>query len=124
MMRPQSLYRSNVTLLTDLTDHHTTGIERQLKPNTHLHHPAVKVERQQLQHTLTTNDMTWIMEPVRPDQYMDHGGRPEREKTAIKPSATSTTSPGLKAAYGLHPNYVVTLSDTEAPHTPYASKMR
>ena len=108
MTRPKSLYLPCVMLLTDLTVHHAAGTERQIKPDTRLHHPAVKAERQQLQDTLTTYDRTWIIEPVRPDQYMDQGGMPQREKTTIKPGATSTSSPGLKTAYRHHPNYVPT----------------
>ena len=70
--------------------------ERQLKLNTLLHHPTVKVKRQQLQDTLTTYNRTWIIEPVRPDQYRNQGVEPQREKMAIKPGVTSITSPGLK----------------------------
>ena len=33
-------------------------------------------------------------------------------------------SPGPKTAYGCHPNSIVTLHDTEAPHTPYALPTR
>ena len=124
MMRPQSLYRQRVKLPTNLTDHHVAGTERQLKPNTSPHHLAVKAEKQQLGDTLMTYVRTWIIEPVRPGQSMDQGGVPKREKMAIRPGMTNTTSPGLKTAYRLHPNCVVTLLDTEAPHTPYASPMR
>ena len=72
--RPQSLYRPRVTLLTDLTDHHVAGTERQLKPNTSPHHLAVEAEKQRLQDTPMTYDRTWTIEPVRPDQYIDQGG--------------------------------------------------
>ena len=122
--RPQSPYLPRITLLTDPTNLHVVGIEWQLKPNTRLHHPTVKVGRQQLQDTPTTYNRTWIIEPVRPEQSMDQGGVPQREKTTIRPGATSTTSPGPKIAYGLQSNYAVTLADTEASHTPYASPMR
>ena len=118
MTRPKSLYLPCVMLLTDLTVHHAAGTERQIKPDTRLHHPAVKAERQQLQDTLTTYDRTWIIEPVRPDQYTDQGGGPQRKQTTIKPGTRSITSPGLKTAYGLHSNCVVTWPDIEAPHTP------
>ena len=47
-----------------------------------------------------------------------------REKMAIRPGVISTTSPGLKTAYGLHLNCVVTSPDIEEPHSPYASPMR
>ena len=107
-----------MTLLTDLTDQRVAGTERQRKPNTSPHHLAVGAEKQQLQDTPMTYDRTWTIEPVRPDQSMDHGGVPQREKTAIRPGATSITSPGPKTAYGLHLNCVVTWPDTEAPHTP------
>ena len=110
--------------LMDLTDHHVAETEWQLKPNTSPHHLAVKAEKQQLRDTHMTYDRTWTIEPVIPDQSIDQGGVPQCEKTAIRPGTTSTTSPGPKTAYGLHPNYVVTLPDSEAPHTPYASPMR
>ena len=71
-----------------------------------------------------TYDRTWKIEPIRPDQSTDHGGVPRREKTAIKPGTTSITTSGLKTAYGLHPNSVVTWPDIEVPHTPYALLMR
>ena len=124
MMRPQSLYRQCITLPTDLTDHPVARTERQLKANTSLHHPAIKAERQRLQDTLMTYDKTWIIELVKPDQSMDQGGVPQREKMTIRPSATSTPTPRPKTAYGLHPNCIVTLPNTEAPQTPYASPMR
>ena len=113
-----------MTLSKDLTDHHVVGTERQLKSNTSLHHLAVEAERHRQQDTPMTYDRTWTIEPVRPDQSTDQGGVPQREKTAIRPGATSTTSPGPKTAYGLHPNCIVMLPYTEAPHTPYASPMR
>ena len=110
-----------MTLLTDLTDHHVAGTEWQLKSNTSPHHLIVEAEKQRLQDTLMAYNRTWTIEPVKPDQSMDQGGVPQREKMAIRPGATSITSPGPKTAYGLHPNSVVTWPDTEAPHTPYAS---
>ena len=69
-------------------------------------------------------DRTWRIELVKPDQSTDRRGVPRCEKTAIKPGVTSIITPEPKTAYGLHPNYVVTWPDTEAPHTPYASPMR
>ena len=119
-----SLYRQRVTLLMDLTDQHVAGTERQLKPNTSPHNLAVEAERQRLQDTCMTYDRTWTIEPVRPDQSMDQGGVSQREKTAIRPGATSITTSKPKTAYGLHLNCVVTSPNTEAPHTPYASPMR
>ena len=113
-----------MALLTDLTDHHMAGIERQHKPNTNLHHLAAKAGEHRLRDTPMTFDRTWKIEPVRPDQSTDHGTVLQHERMAIRPGATSTTSPGPKTAYGLHPNCVVTSPDTEAPHTPYASPMR
>lgn len=123
-MRPWSPYRQRVTLLTDLTDHHVAGTERQPKPNTSSRHLAVKEGGQRLQNTHMTYDMTWKIEPVRPDQFMDQGGVSQREKMAVRPGVTSITSPGAKTAYVLHPNCVMTQPDTEAPHTPYASPTR
>ena len=73
----QSLDRSCVMLPTKLTDHHVARIERQLKPNTSLHHPTIKAKRQQVHDTLTTYDRTWLIESVRLDQYMDHGCMPQ-----------------------------------------------
>ena len=109
---------------TYLTDHHVAGTERQLKPNTSQLHPTIEAEKQRLQDTLMTYDRTWLIELVRPVQSIDKGGVLQREKTTIKPGATSTTSPRLKTAYGLHPNCVVMWPDIEALHTPYASLMR
>ena len=110
--------------LTDPIDHHMAGTERQLKPYTSPHHLAVKSEKQQLGDTHMTYDRTWKIEQVRPDQSMDHEGVPWRERTAINPGATSTTTPRPKTAYRLHSNCVVIWPDIEAPHTPYASPMR
>ena len=64
------------------------------------------------------------IDPVRPDQSMDQGGVPQREMTAIKLGAIGITSHGLKTDLRYHPNFVVTLPDTEVPHTPYALPMR
>ena len=55
---------------------------------------------------------------------MMHEGGHQRKKTAIKPGAINTTSPGPKIAYGLHPNCSMTSPDTEEPHTLYASPMK
>ena len=82
--------------LTDPIDHHVAGTERQLKPNTSPHHLAIKAEKQQLGETPMTYDRTWKIEPVRPDQAMDHGGVPRREKKAIKPGTASITRPGAE----------------------------
>ena len=49
-MSPWSPYRQRV-MLTDLTDHHIAGTERQLKPNSSPHYLAAEAEKQQLQDT-------------------------------------------------------------------------
>ena len=123
-MRSWSPYHPRVTRLTEPTDHHVAGTERQLKPNTSPHHLAVKAEKQQLKDTHMTYDRTWRIGKVRPGQSTDRGGVLRRERWDIKPGAINTTNPGLKTAYGLHLNCVVTWPDTEVPHTPYASLMR
>lgn len=123
MMRPWSLYRQSVKPATDLIVHGVVGKDRQLKPNTSLHHPVVKAERQQLQDTLTTYNKTWTVEPVRTDNYGSRGHAPARGD-GIRPGATSITFPGPITAAGLHPNCVATLPYTKAPRTPYASSMR
>ena len=110
--------------LTDLTGHLMVGTERQLKPNTNLHHLALEAEKQRPQDARMTCDRTWTIEPVIPYQFMDHEGVHQRETTTIKLGTTHTTPHGPKTAYGLHPNCVVTSPDTEAPHTPYASLMK
>ena len=97
------------------TDHCVDGTKRPLRPNTSPHHSAVEAKRQRPQDTPTTYDRTWTI---------DQGGVPQREKTAIRPGAIGTISPGPKTAYGRHPNSIVTSPDTEALHTPYASLMR
>ena len=122
--RSRNLYRQRVMPEMDLTDHLVAGTERQLKPNTSPHHLALEAERKRLRDTRTTYDRTGTTEPVIPDQSMDQEGVHQREKTTIKPSATSTTSPRPKTAYGLHLNCVVMSPDTEGLHTPYASPMR
>ena len=113
-----------MTVLMNQTSHHMGEIKRPPMPNTNPHHLAVEVERQRLQDTPTTYDMTWTKEQAKPDQSMDQGGVLQCEKMAIRPSAIGTTSPRPKTAYGLHPNCVVTSPDIEASHTPYASPMR
>ena len=123
-MRRWSPYHPCVMRLADPIDHHVARIERQLKPNTSPHHLAGEAEKQRLQDTPMTSNRTWKIEPVRPYQSMDHGSVPQREKTTIKPGATSITMPRPKTAYGLHPNCVVTWPDNDAPHTPNASPMR
>ena len=122
--RPSSPYRQDMTVLMNQTGHHAGEIKRLPTLNTNPHHLAVETERQRLQDTPTTYDRTWTIEQAKPDQSMDQGGGPQHEKTTIRPSAIGTTSPGLKTAYRLHPNRVVTTPSTEAPHTPYASPMR
>ena len=124
MMRPLSQYRQSIILLTNLTDHHVDGTERLLTPNTSPRNPVVEAQRQRPRAIPTTYARTWTKEPVRPDRSMGQGGVLQCETTAIKPGATSTTPPELKTEYGCHPNFVVTSSDTEVPHTPYASPTR
>ena len=102
--RPLSQYRRDMTALMNQTVHHVGKINRPPTPNTNPHHLAVEARRQRLQDTPTTYDRTWTIEQAKPDQSMDQGGVPQREKTAIRPGGTSTTSPLLKTAYELHPN--------------------
>ena len=124
MTRPLSQYHQSINPLTNLTDHHVDGIDRLLTPNASLRHPTVEAGRQRSRAIPMTYNRTWTIEPARPDQSTDHGGVPQREKTAIMPGATSITTPGPKTAYGLHLNCVVTWPDTKAPHTPYAAPTR
>jgi hypothetical protein len=49
---------------------------------------------------------------------------PRRATTAIKPDVTHITAPGPKTADELHPNYIATWPDKEAPRTPSASLMK
>ena len=121
MMRPWSPYRQRITPLTNLTDHHEVGIERQLKLNTSPHHLAIEAKRQRPQDTLTTYDKTWTIESVRPDQSTDQGGMLQHARMAIRLGVTDTTSHGPKTTYGLGPNYAAMSPGTEAPHTSYAS---
>ena len=46
-----------------------------------------------------TYDRIWTIEQAKPDQSMDQGGMPQREKTAIKLGAIGRTSPGLKTEH-------------------------
>src|SRR5215216_3416283 len=118
MKRPLSQYHQGIHQPTNLTDHHVDGIERLLTPNTSPRHPAVEAQRQRPRAIHTTCARTWTKEPVRPDRSMGQGGVLQRETTAIKPGATSTTPPELQSEYGCHPNFSVTSPDTEALHTP------
>ena len=68
-----------------------------------------------------TCGMTWKKEQVRQDQSMDHGGGPQRAMMAIWLNVTNITTSGPKTADELHPSYVTTWPDIEAPHTPFAS---
>ena len=124
MTRPSIQYHQDMTALMNQTGHHMDGTERPLRPNSNPHHLVIEAERQRLQDTPTTYDRTWTIEQAKPDQSMDQGGEPQREMTTIKPGATGITSHGPKTKHECHPNFVVTLPDTEAPHTPYALLMR
>ena len=124
MTRPLSQYRQSTKLLTSPTDHHIDGTYHLLMTNTSPHHSAIGAGRQQPRATPTTYARTWTIELVKQDQSMDQAAVLQRERTAVRPGATSTTSLRPKIAYGLHPNCVATSPDTEAPHTPYASPMR
>ena len=106
------------------TNHHVGKIKRLLMLNTSPYHIVVKAKRKRLRATLMTYTRTWTIELARPNQSMDQGGVPQRKMTTIKPGATGIILLGPKTEYGCHPNSVVTLPDTEAPHTPYASPMR
>ena len=107
-----------------LTDHHVAGTKRQLEPNTSPHYLAVKTEAQQLGDTHMTYGMTWKIEQVRPDQCTDRGGMPRCATMAIRPDMTNITTPRPKTADELHPSYVTTWPDIEAPHIPFASMMK
>ena len=104
-----------------LIDHHVAGTKRQLKPNTSLHYLAVKTKTEQLGDTHMTHGMTWKIEQVRPDRSMDRGSMPRCARMAIRPDVTNIIMPGPKIADKLHPSYVATWPDIEAPHTPFAS---
>ena len=108
----------------DPTDHHVAGTKRQLKPNTSPYYLAVKAVTQQLGDTHMTCGMTWKIKQVRPDRSMDHGGVPLCATMATRLDVTNITTPGPKTADELHPSYVTTWPDIEAPHTPYASLMK
>ena len=71
-----------------------------------------------------TYDMTWKTKQVRPDRSMDRGGVPRRATMAIRPDMTNITTPGPKTADELHPNYIATWPDIEAPYAPFASLMK
>ena len=68
-----------------------------------------------------TCGMTWKIEQVRLDRSMDRGGMPRCTMMAIRLDVTNITMPGPKTTDGLHPSYVATWPDIEAPHTPSAS---
>ena len=104
-----------------LTGHHAAGTKRHLEPNTSPHFLAVKTETQQLGDTHMTCGMTWKTEQVRQDRSMDHGGVPRCATMAIRLNATNIITSGPKTADELHPSYVMTWHDIEAPHTPFAS---
>ena len=122
--RPLSQYRQSTKLLTGPTGHHVDRTVRLLMPNTSARHPTVGVGRQRPRATPTTYARTWTIEPIRQDQSTGKGGMLQHKRTAIRPSATGTTSPETKTAFGLHLNCTATSLDTEASHTPYASPMR
>ena len=107
-----------------LTDHHVAWTKRQLKTNNSPHYLAIKTETQQLEDTHMTCGMTWKTERVRLDRSMDRGGVPRRAMMAIRPEVTNITMPGPKTADELHPSYVATWIDIEAPHTPSVSLMK
>jgi hypothetical protein len=107
-----------------LTDHHVAGTKRQPKPNTCPYYLAVKAKTLQLGNTHMTCGKTWRTEQVSPDRSTDRGGMPWRATTAIKPDVMSITTSGPKTADGLHPHYVATWADIEAPHIPFASLMK
>ena len=104
-----------------LTDHHVAGTKRHLKPNTSQYYLAMQAEALQLGNTHMTYDKTWITERVRQDRSMDHGGVHRRATMAIRLNVTNVIMSGPKTAEELHPIYVTTWPDIEAPHTPFAS---
>ena len=68
-----------------------------------------------------TFDRTWTAEQEIPDRSTDHEDMPRHVTTAIYLDVTSLITPGPNAADELHPSYVTTWPDIEAPHTPFAS---
>ena len=107
-----------------LTDHRVAGTRRHLEPNTSPHYLAEETEIQQLGYTHMTCDMTWKMEQVRQDRSTDHGGVPLRTMIATWPDVKNIITTEPMTADKLHPSYVTTWPDTEAPHTPSASLMK
>ena len=107
-----------------LTDHHVAGTKRQVKPNTSPYYLTVKAEIKQLEDIHMTCGRTWTVEQVRTDRFMDHGDVPRCATTAIRLNVTIITTPRPKIADEIHPSYVVTWPDIEAPHTPFASLMK
>lgn len=71
-----------------------------------------------------TCGMTWKTEQVRQDRSTNHGGVPLRAMTATWPNMTNIITTEPMTADELHPSYVTTWPDTEAPHTPSASLMK
>ena len=124
MMRPWSPYHQRVTLLTDLTDHHMAGTERQLKPNTSPHPLTEEARRQHLWATHMTCNGTWPIKPVRLDQSMDQEVMPRLEITDMKPGVMNITIFGINTELRCHPISAVRLHDIEAPSTPCALSMR
>ena len=104
-----------------LTNHHVAGTKRQFKPNTSPHYLTVKTETQQLGDTHMTCGMTWKIEQVRPDRSMDRGGVPRCAMMATRLDVTNITTSGPKTADELHPRYITTWPNKEAPQTPFAS---
>ena len=107
-----------------LTGHHAAGTKRHLEPNISPHHLTVKAEIRQLREAHMTPGMTWKTEQVRPDRSMDREGVPRCATMAIQPDVTNIITPGLKTGDELHPSYVATWPDIEAPYTPFASLMK
>ena len=66
----------------------------------------------------------WTIELARLDQSTDHGGVLQHETTTIKLGVISITKLGPNTEHGCHPNSVVMLPDTEAPHFLCALPMR
>ena len=107
-----------------LTDHHTIGTKRQLKPNTSPPHLTVKAETKQFGVIHTTFGRTWIVEQDIPNRFTDREDVPRHTMMATYSDVTNLVTPGPTTADGLHRSYVTMRPDIEAPHTLFASLMK
>ena len=67
---------------------------------------------------------TWTVEQDIQDRSTDREDTPRHATMATYSDVTNLVTPGPKTADGLHPSYVATWPDIEAPHTPSASLMK